>query len=142
AAQVGDAPDRLSVERDDDVAGLKLARCGEGGGHRLDQDSALPALTLVPQLPEGHGRGELLALSHVPEVLPPADPVVLAGGVELVGRDERRAFVDAGKRLLEQARLANVDGDVVDPAAVPIRLLTLDLHERLPPLRLLRPGGG
>jgi hypothetical protein len=55
-----------------------------------------------------------------------------------VGRDERRAFVDAGKRLLEQARLANVDGDVVDPAAVPIRLLTLDLHERLQLLRVLR----
>ncbi len=52
--------------------------------------------------------------------------VALARCAQRGGRDESRSFAEAVEQLLEQARLFDLDRDVVDAAAVVVGSLTLD----------------
>ena len=108
----------------------------EGGRRRHvpldsgDHDPRQPDLHVVAESPERDGSGGLLRLLHLVEVDLPLLLLGRAaedGGRRLQARAARERPLEQG---LEQPCLPEADVDEVDAAAVPVRTVPGDLHER------------
>src|SRR5215210_9340484 len=128
--EVGACLNRLAVDGDDHVVRPQLPDRGRVRYEGVDEHADVLRLDVVPE-PAERDRGRYLLRScHRPELALAPSLLVHARWEQLLLGDERRALVDAREEALEQRRLAHVDRDEVDAAAVARGLLALDLDER------------
>ncbi len=95
----------------------------------LDHHARRLKLDRIAERLEGDCRADLLRERHGLDLTALMLLLGLLGAEDERSRHQRGSLVDAGNEVLEEAGLLDLDGDVVDAAAILVGPLALDLDE-------------